>query len=266
MGKASGKTRGAIVSGKQLPQWRAEPARSSAKTENENDCQTGLEPHFPSGEQQAVFNKTKAAVKDNALHTVCQEARCPNIHDCWASGDATFMIAGKECTRGCRFCAVGTIKTPPPLDVNEPEQLADAVDSMNLRHVVITVVNRDDLPDSGADHYKKCIEEVHRRQPQLTLELLCSDLAGDHDALAHLLEGSPLSVFAHNVECVPRLDRIVRDSRASFSQSLEILRKAKELRPDIITKSSLMVESEKPMMRFQMPSLYCEMQVLTSLQ
>jgi lipoic acid synthetase len=86
------------------------------------------------------------------------------------------MIAGQECTRGCRFCAVGTIKTPPPLDVNEPEQLADAVDSMNLRHVVITVVNRDDLPDSGADHYKRCIEAVHRRQPELTLELLCSDL------------------------------------------------------------------------------------------
>ena len=94
---------------------------------------------LPNGPQQAIFNKTKAAVKNNKLHTVCEEARCPNIHDCWSSGDATFMIAGQECTRGCRFCAVGSIKTPPPLDSDEPDKLADAVESMNLLHVVITV-------------------------------------------------------------------------------------------------------------------------------
>ena len=196
---------------------------------------------LPSGEQQAIFNTTKTAVKDNKLHTVCEEARCPNIHDCWASGDATFMIAGQECTRGCRFCAVGTIKRPPALDPEEPAHLAQAVTSMNLRHAVITVVNRDDLPDSGADHYKQCIDAVHTQAPEVTLELLCSDLAGDHVALEHLLNDSPLAVFAHNVECVPRLDATVRDARASFSQSLEILRQAKVLRPDILTKSSLMV-------------------------
>ena len=196
---------------------------------------------LPNGKQQAIFNETKAAVADNKLHTVCQEARCPNIHDCWASGDATFMIAGKECTRGCRFCAVGTIKTPPPLDLDEPTNLAEAVTSMDLRHVVITVVNRDDLPDSGAEHYKKCIDAVHLAQPEVTLELLCSDLAGDMEALAYLLDKSPLSVFAHNVECVPRLDDIVRDHRASFSQSISILAEAKKLRPDILTKSSVMV-------------------------
>ena len=196
---------------------------------------------LPSGEQQAIFNTTKTAVKDNKLHTVCEEARCPNIHDCWASGDATFMIAGQECTRGCRFCAVGTIKRPPALDPEEPAHLAEAVTSMNLRHAVITVVNRDDLPYSGADHYKQCIDAVHSQAPEVTLELLCSDLAGDHVALEHLLNDSPLSVFAHNVECVPRLDSTVRDARASFSQSLEILRQAKVLRPDILTKSSLMV-------------------------
>ena len=196
---------------------------------------------LPTGEQQAVFNSTKTAVKDNKLHTVCEEARCPNIHDCWASGDATFMIAGQECTRGCRFCAVGTIKRPPPLDTEEPQHLAQAVASMKLRHAVITVVNRDDLADSGADHYKQCIAAVAQTSPEVTLELLCSDLAGDLDALAHLLEASPLSVFAHNVECVPRLDATVRDARASFDQSLAILREAKRLRPDIITKSSLMV-------------------------
>lgn len=231
---------GGRVSGKQLPMASKTPPALRPKPKRER-LPTWFRTTLPSGEQQALFNATKAAVKDNALHTVCQEAQCPNIHDCWASGDATFMIAGQECTRGCRFCAVGTIKTPPPLDENEPHNLASAVESMNLRHVVITVVNRDDLPDSGAEHYKKCITAVHERQPMVSLELLCSDLAGDHEALAHLLEGSPLSVFAHNVECVPRLDKTVRDHRASFSQSLEILRQAKILRPDIITKSSLMV-------------------------
>ena len=196
---------------------------------------------LPNGKQQAIFNETKASVKNNKLNTVCEEARCPNIHDCWSSGDATFMVAGKECTRGCKFCAVGTISKPPPLDEMEPIHLADAVESMNLKHAVITVVNRDDLADSGAEHYKKCIEEVNKRQPHLTLELLCSDLAGDLSALKLLLEKSPLSVFAHNVECVPRLDRKVRDPRASFKQSISILKEAKRIRPDIITKTSLMV-------------------------
>ncbi|MDB3858624.1 lipoyl synthase [Candidatus Poseidonia sp.] len=211
----------AVSTGRRLPDW--------------------FRTRLPNGEQQAVFNATKSAVKDNQLHTVCEEARCPNIHECWASGDATFMIAGQECTRGCRFCAVGTIKRPPPLDAEEPQHLAQAVASMNLRHAVITVVNRDDLPDSGADHYKQCIEAVAQRSPEVSLELLCSDLAGDHEALAHLLHESPLEVFAHNVECVPRLDATVRDARASFGQSLGILREAKRLRPDIITKSSIMV-------------------------
>ena len=196
---------------------------------------------LPSGKEQEMFNETMDAVKDNKLHTVCQEAKCPNIHDCWSSGDATFMIAGKECTRGCRFCAVGTLKTPPPLDQEEPQHLAEAVSSMNLRHAVITVVNRDDLEDSGADHYKKCLDAVATSSPEVTLELLCSDLAGDVKALAHLLDSSPLVVFAHNVECVPRLDSVVRDPRASFEQSIMILREAKRLRPDMITKSSIMV-------------------------
>lgn len=224
------------MSGKQLPM-----AGNKADSKKRKRLPSWFKTTLPSGSQQEIFNETKAAVKNNKLHTVCEEARCPNIHDCWSSGDATFMIAGQECTRGCRFCAVGSIKTPPPLDVQEPENLADAVESMNLRHVVITVVNRDDLEDSGSSHYKKCIEAVHKRQPDLTLELLCSDLAGDVGDLENLLIDSPLSVFAHNVECVPRLDRTVRDHRASFSQSLKILGQAKKIRPDIITKTSLMV-------------------------
>ena len=196
---------------------------------------------LPSGELQKKFNETKSTVAENMLHTVCQEARCPNIHECWAAKDATFMVAGQECTRGCRFCAVGTIKRPPPLDENEPQNLADAISTMGLNHAVITVVNRDDLPDSGASHYRKCLEAVREKSPEVSLELLCSDLAGDHQALQSLLEDLESQVFAHNVECVPRLDSVVRDARASFKQSIGILIQAKKLRPDILTKSSLMV-------------------------
>ncbi|TWT66344.1 Lipoyl synthase [Posidoniimonas polymericola] len=195
----------------------------------------------PNGGGLPIYNKTLNVVQANALHTVCEEARCPNLNECWASGDATFMVAGKECTRGCRFCSVQTLKAPEPPDADEPQTLAAAVERMNLAHVVITVVNRDDLPDGGAEHYRACVAAVHERCPQTTIELLGSDLGGDEAALEHLLVGSPLSVFAHNVECVERLDKHVRDPRASFERSLAILRGAKRIRPDMITKSSLMV-------------------------
>ena len=196
---------------------------------------------LPSGRTLEAFDETKLRVKENRLNTVCEEARCPNIHDCWSRGTATFMIAGQTCTRGCRFCAVDTTKTPPELDPEEPENLADAISRMGLSHAVITVVNRDDLEDGGAGHYRDCIMEVHDRAPMVGLELLCSDLDGNIEALESLLQDLPLRVFAHNVECVPRLDRIVRDPRASFSQSLRILSEAGRLRPDIKIKSSLMV-------------------------
>ena len=200
-----------------------------------------LRVNLPAGRAQEVFNITQGAVAGNQLHTVCEEARCPNIHDCWARGTATFMVAGQSCTRGCRFCSVETLKAPPLPDFDEPERLADAVERLRLDYVVITVVNRDDIPDGGAGHYRRCVEAVHRRLPTTGIELLSSDLAGNWDALAALVDGIPLSVFAHNVECVPRLDKVVRDPRASFEQSLEVLSRARRLRPDIPTKSSLMV-------------------------
>ena len=200
-----------------------------------------LRVNLPAGTAQSTFQGTQLTVLDNDLKTVCEEARCPNIHDCWARGTATFMIAGQHCTRGCRFCSVETLRQPPPPEADEPQRLAAAVARMGLEHVVITVVNRDDLPDGGADHYKRCVEAVHDRLPEITIELLSSDLDGNFQALAHLLDEIPLAVFAHNVECVPRLDAQVRDIRASFSQSLEVLRQAKQLRPDIWTKSSIMV-------------------------
>ncbi|MGI9455148.1 MAG: lipoyl synthase [Aeoliella sp.] len=195
----------------------------------------------PSGDALALFKRTRGAVDEGGLHTVCEEAKCPNIHDCWGRGTATFMIAGKECTRGCPFCSVETLRAPALPDVDEPEFLDNAVERMRLEHVVITVVNRDDQADDGASHYHRCVEAVHARTPTVTIELLSSDLAGNWDALAAMLDGLPLDVFAHNVECVPRLDSLVRDPRASFAQSLEVLQRVKYLRPDLVTKSSLMV-------------------------
>lgn len=200
-----------------------------------------LRVNLPAGDERLTFHATRQTVDGNQLHTVCEEAKCPNIHDCWARGTATFMIAGKECTRGCRFCSVETLRQPPPLDVEEPAHLAAAVVRMKLEHVVVTVVNRDDLPDGAASHYRRCVEEVHAQAPAVSIELLCSDLAGNFAALESLLDGIPLSVFAHNVECVPRLDHVVRDPRASFQQSLSILQAAKRQRPDLVTKSSLML-------------------------
>ena len=196
---------------------------------------------LPTGISQARFNGTKENVVAHGLNTVCEEARCPNVHDCWGRGTATFMIAGEVCTRGCRFCAVGTVRTPPDLNPEEPAELAHAVSKMGLSYAVITVVNRDDLEDGGAAHYKSCIERVADSNPEVGLELLCSDLDGNLGSLEMLLEGLPLRVFAHNVECVPRLDRVVRDPKASFEQSLNILRAAKKIRPDLMTKTSLMV-------------------------
>ncbi len=151
------------------------------------------------------------------------------------------MVAGQECTRGCRFCSVKTLKTPPPLEVEEPQRLADACERMGLKFVVITVVDRDDLPDGGAMHYRACVDAVKQRLPETGIELLGSDLGGDLDTLSRMLDGAPLSVFAHNVECVARLDRQVRDPRASFDQSLAVLRHSRKVRPDLPTKSSLMV-------------------------
>jgi lipoic acid synthetase len=200
-----------------------------------------LRVNLPAGRPLAVLNATHDAIHEHGLHTVCEEARCPNLNDCWSRGTATFMIAGKECTRGCRFCSVETSRKPEPPDPREPQELAAAVERMRLAHVVITVVNRDDLSDGGADHYKQCVQAVHHRLPHVTIELLSSDLDGDEAALRQLLSGTPLAVFAHNVECVPRLDKLVRDPRASFQQSVHVLRRAKQLRGDLWTKSSIMV-------------------------
>ena len=179
-------------SGMSVSQRRLEMATAPPRPRSPEWFRTRL----PTGAALKGYQRTLATVNEGTLHTVCQEARCPNIHECWSEGDATFMVAGQSCTRGCGFCAVGTIKTPPPLEEDEPGRIAEAVHRMGLRHVVITVVNRDDLPDSGAGHYRACIEATAARNPEVSLELLCSDLAGDHEALSQLLVDLPLEVFA----------------------------------------------------------------------
>jgi len=186
------------------------------------------------------YARLKGLLRDKKLATVCEEARCPNVHECWADGTATVMLLGEICTRGCRFCAVRTMKTPPPPDPDEPAHLAEMISELGLRYVVLTMVDRDDIPDGGADHVARAVEELARRQPELLVETLVSDFKGSRDSIARVLEARP-AVFAHNVETVEALTPSVRDPRCGYAQSLEVLRLAKELAPERLTKTSLML-------------------------
>ncbi len=174
-------------------------------------------------------------MKDLALNTVCQEARCPNIFECWSAGTATFMILGEICTRRCTFCAVGR-GTPSIADPDEPRRVAEAVEKMGVKHCVITMVNRDDMPDGGAEHVARTIEAV-RERTGAAVEVLISDLDGNRDALQIVIDAKP-EVLAHNVETIPRLYPQVRPV-AKYQQSLDILRWATE--GGMITKSSIML-------------------------
>ena len=167
-------------------------------------------------------------MRDLKLATVCEEARCPNIGECWSgdTGTATIMVLGDTCTRGCRFCAVNTAATPAPPDENEPEATAEAVASWGVGYVVLTSVDRDDLPDSGAAHFAETVRGIKRRAPHVLVECLTPDFRGDVEAIRHLAR-SGLDVFAHNVETVERLQARVRDPRAGYRQSLEVLAEAK---------------------------------------
>ncbi|QQK77195.1 lipoyl synthase [Salicibibacter cibarius] len=185
------------------------------------------------------YKGLKKMMREKKLHTVCEEARCPNIHECWAvRKTATFMILGDVCTRGCRFCAVKT-GLPNELDWGEPERVAESVEQMGLKHVVITAVARDDLKDGGSRVYAETVRAVRRRNPLTTIEVLPSDMMGLHDNLQTLMEARP-NILNHNIETVRRLTKKVR-ARATYDRSLEFLRYSKELHPDIPTKSSLMI-------------------------
>ena len=185
-----------------------------------------------------VFFSTKALVSDLRLHTVCESAQCPNRWECWSQGTATFMIAGDRCTRACGFCAVTTAK-PFALEHDEPQRVAEAVMRMKLKHVVITAVARDDVPDGGALHFSHTIEAIRERDGSIIIEVLVPDFNGKDDSLRTVLEAAP-HIFNHNLETVERLTPVVR-SRAKYKLSLEFLARAKELRPDITTKSGIML-------------------------
>jgi lipoic acid synthetase len=185
-----------------------------------------------------VFFSTKALVSDLRLHTVCESAQCPNRWECWSQGTATFMIAGDRCTRACGFCAVTTAK-PFALEHDEPQRVAEAVGRMKLQHVVITAVARDDVPDGGALHFARTIEAIRQRDASIVIEVLVPDFNGKDDSLRTVLGAAP-QVFNHNLETVERLTPVVR-SRAKYQLSLEFLARAKELRPDITTKSGIML-------------------------
>lgn len=196
-----------------------------------------LKVKMPGGDR---YTGIKGRARQLRLHTVCEEARCPNIGECWNSGTATFMVMGGICTRGCRFCAVTTRKRGMPLDPEEPANVADAIAEMQLDYVVITSVDRDDLDDQGSGHFAACITTIRERAPGTRVEVLIPDFRGDESLLAKVVEARP-DVLAHNVECVERLTPTVRDPRAGYAQSLEVLAAAKRLDPARYTKSSLMV-------------------------
>ncbi|MFY8172888.1 lipoyl synthase, partial [Planktothrix agardhii] len=181
----------------------------------------------------------KGILRDLGLNTVCEEASCPNIGECFNAGTATFLIMGPACTRACPYCDIDFEKKPQPLDITEPERLAEAVRRLNLNHVVITSVNRDDLPDGGASQFVRCIEGVRSLSPQTTIEVLIPDLCGNWDALEIILQAKP-EVLNHNTETIQRLYRRVRP-QGDYQRSLELLKRSRQLRPEVYTKSGLMV-------------------------
>jgi lipoyl synthase len=190
----------------------------------------------PGGENYVHIKQTLRGMN---LHTVCEEAHCPNLSECWGSGTATFMLMGDTCTRGCRFCAVTTGK-PDALDPYEPLKISRAIAELKLRYTVITSVDRDDLPDGGAAHFAKTIQTAKKLHPEGLIEVLIPDFQGDEASLRAIVDAKP-DVIAHNVETVRRLTPSVRDKRADYDQSLGVLRRAKEMNPKQFTKSSIML-------------------------
>eukprot|EP00750_Incisomonas_marina_P020061 INCI3691.2.p1 GENE.INCI3691.2~~INCI3691.2.p1 ORF type:complete len:363 (-),score=66.74 INCI3691.2:395-1483(-) len=196
---------------------------------------------IPEGEN---YHKLKDTVKSLGLATVCEEARCPNIGECWGGKEgtatATIMIMGDTCTRACRFCAVKTSNAPPPLDPLEPEKVSTAIAAWGLDYVVLTSVDRDDLADHGSSHFAETIRGLKQKKSELLVECLTGDFAGSEECI-RTVATSGLDVYAHNVETVERLQRKVRDRRANYEQSLHVLKKAKEFEPRLVTKTSIML-------------------------
>ncbi len=188
----------------------------------------------------ATYERLKSDVKTSGLHTVCQEAMCPNIGECWGAGTATIMILGDTCTRGCHFCNVKTGSPRGEVDWMEPKRVAESVRDLGWKYLVLTAVDRDDLADGGAAIFASTVRMIHRLSPEAKVECLTGDFAGDHAALDIVLDAEP-EVFAHNLETVRRLTPTVRDKRATFAQSLAVLARAKASAKTRYTKTSLML-------------------------
>lgn len=188
----------------------------------------------------ATYLTLKQRLRDLGLHTVCEEARCPNIGECWTSGTATLMLLGDVCTRHCRFCAVKSGNPRGVIDEKEPENAALITETLGLKYVVLTSVDRDDLPDGGASHFANTVRLIKERVPAIVVETLTGDFQASEAAIRTMVE-SGLDVFAHNIETVERLQRSVRDVRAGYQQSLFVLRRAFEMAPNVVTKSSIML-------------------------
>ncbi|MGQ0796694.1 MAG: lipoyl synthase [Methanobacteriota archaeon] len=191
----------------------------------------------PSGEN---YTHLKTLLRSLDLHTVCEEAHCPNVGECWGGGTATIMLLGDICTRGCRFCAVTSGNPRGAVDVEEPRKVADAIAGLGLTYVVLTSVDRDDIPDGGADHFARTIREIKARDADVLVEALIPDFRGDLAAVRTVVDARP-DVLDHNVETVRRLQDRVRDRRAGYDQSLAVLRGAKSMRDGLYTKSSIML-------------------------
>ena len=194
----------------------------------------------PSGEN---YTRIKNMLGELKLATVCQEAKCPNMGECWSGGTATFMLMGDTCTRGCKFCHVKTGNAKlglPPVDPLEPEKVAYSISQMKLKYIVITSVDRDDMPDQGSDHFARTVTTVKKLDPDLIVEILTPDFRGDENLVTHLAAARP-HVFAHNIETVERLTPRVRDPRAKYRQSLRVLETVKQFDSTIYTKTSIML-------------------------
>lgn len=196
-----------------------------------------LRARLPSG---PGYSQVKANVRKHRLATVCEESMCPNIGECWTHGTATIMIMGDTCTRACRFCAVDTGNPHGWLDPNEPANCADSVEIMGLNYIVLTSVDRDDLADGGARHYADCVQAIKQRVPGTRVEALAPDFSGNKAHVETVVD-SGLEVFAQNVETVERLTHVVRDARAGYRQSLDVLAHAKQHNPAVLTKTSVML-------------------------
>ncbi|GAB1601631.1 lipoyl synthase, mitochondrial-like [Argonauta hians] len=232
---ASGPDLGDFISGDELPQ------NIHRKKGERLRLPEWLRTEIPIGKS---YSEIKASLRHNKLHTVCEEAKCPNIGECWGgekgTATATIMILGDMCTRGCRFCSVKTSKAPPPPDPNEPENTAKIIASWLVDYIVITSVDRDDIEDGGASHFAETVRQVKAHKPDILVECLTSDFRGNLESVEKVAR-SGLNVYAHNVETVRELQWLVRDPRANYDQSMKVLEHAKLTDPKLITKTSLML-------------------------